>query len=103
MRRLIPCLGLMLAACSPPEDPTAGPALSFGSGGGAYAWRMANGATKGGLLLVETGGVGGRPAVVLTCDNLKTGGLQARVFSADPGPATLELTAGRAVMTVPAR
>ena len=40
---------------------------------------------------------------MITCDNLRTGGLQARLFKAEPAPTALVLTAGSAVMSVRAR
>ena len=103
MPRLILSLWLLLGACSPPEQPGPQAALSFSGEGGTYAWRAANGA-KGGLLLVPGNpGAGGRPVLVITCDNLRTGALQARVFRAEPAPTALTLSAGDAILTVPGR
>jgi hypothetical protein len=93
---------LLLAACSPSGEPTAAPALSFSADGGSYVWSVAKGA-RGGLILGRTSGTRSTPVLVITCDNLRTGGLQASLFSADPAPASLVLTAGEAVMSVPAR
>ena len=98
---VLPATLLLLAACSPPAEPP--PALSFSVDGGTYVWSVANGA-KGGLILGrETSGGNSRPALIITCDNLRTGGLQARLFKAEPAPTALELTAGETVMAVPAR
>ena len=102
MRPLILPAVCLLAACSPPAAPDEGPALSFSADGGAYAWNVANGA-RGGLILSRQTATEGRPVLVIACDNERTGGLQARLFKAEPTPTPLTLTAGGAVMTVPAR
>ena len=102
MRPLILPAVCLLAACSPPAAPDEGPALSFSADGGAYAWNVANGA-RGGLILSRQTATEGRPVLVIACDNLRTGELQARLFKAEPTPTPLTLTAGGAVMTVPAR
>ena len=92
----------LLAACSQPAGPAPAPSLSFSVAGGPYAWSVANGA-KGGLILARETAGGGQPVLVLTCDDLRTGGLQASLFTAEPMPTLLELTAGGAVMTAPGR
>lgn len=103
MRILVLSLLLLTAACSQSEPAEPQPALSFNVQGGTFEWTVANGG-KGGLLLgrtTEDGAV--QPVLVITCDGLRRGGLQARLFTADPGPLPLELTAGDAVMSVPTR
>lgn len=103
MRPSIPLLALALAACSAAEEPPpASRAVSFGGAAGGYEWGVANGA-KGGLLLSATEDGVGKPVLVITCDNERIGGLQARVFRPEPVPAELELTAGETVMRVTAR
>ncbi len=103
MRLLIPSLlALGLLACSPPPQADQ-PALSFSADAGTYRWSEAHGARGGLILSRETSGGGGVPVLVIACDNLRTGGLQARMFQVDPFPAELVLTAGTAVMSVPAR
>lgn len=102
MRPLILPAVCLLAACSPPAAPDEGPALSFSADGGTYAWDVANGA-RGGLILSRQTATEDRPVLVITCDNVRTGALQARLFKAEPTPTPLTLAAGAAVMTVPAR
>lgn len=92
-----------LAACSQPAEPAPAPALSFSVEGGTYAWTVADGARPGLRLTRQDGPGPGEPVLVITCDDLRTGGLQTRLFRAEPILTTMTLTAGEAVMTVPGR
>ncbi|MBB4081509.1 hypothetical protein [Brevundimonas lenta] len=100
MRRLILPALLFLAACSPESEPE-GPGLSFRVDSGALAWSVADGAPAALVLSRETTPGTARPVLIISCDGLKTGGLDVRLFRAEPTLTPLELTAGAATLTVP--
>jgi hypothetical protein len=103
--RILPIAAALsaLAACSPAAEPAPAPALSFSVEGGTYAWSLADGARPSLTLARQDGPGPAEPVLVIACGGPGTGGLQTRLFRAEPIRTPLTLTAGEAVMTVPGR